>query len=118
MIKWLKYVFDDENKLADDLILESVLLAGTAAMDDQCANLLAQEGIVQQLVNLLKAKQEDDGLLFCNFRSSFLINYLELVCQIVYVFYQMVFHDCTRHLFLETNAPGRVRSVPVIFWRI
>ena len=49
-------------------------------MDDQCAALLAREGVVQLLVDSLKAKQEDD----------------ELVCQIVYVFYQMVFHDVTR----------------------
>ena len=61
MIAWLQKVFNDENEVADDIVLESVLLAGTAAIDDQCANLLAKEGIVQQLVNLLKAKQEDDG---------------------------------------------------------
>ena len=50
-----------------------------------------QEDFVQQFVDLLKAKQEDD----------------ELVCQIIYVFYQMVFHDCTRKLFLDSPAPGR-----------
>ena len=80
MINWLKYVLDEKNQVADDIILESVLLAGTAAMDDQCAKLLAkvrfytaqlcisffvimtlfQEDFVQQLVDLLKAKQEDD----------------------------------------------------------
>ena len=42
MINWLKYVLDEKNQVADDIILESVLLAGTAAMDDQCAKLLAK----------------------------------------------------------------------------
>ena len=101
LINWLRFVLDEKNQIADDIVLESVLLgrrinfkfffenrnilkppnkAGTAAMDDQCAALLAREGVVQLLVDSLKAKQEDD----------------ELVCQIVYVFYQMVFHDVTR----------------------
>lgn len=90
LINWLKYVLDEKNQVADDVILESVLLAGTAAMDDQCAKLLAKEDFVQQFVDLLKAKQEDD----------------ELVCQIIYVFYQMVFHDCTRKSFLDSPAPA------------
>lgn len=42
LINWLKYVLDEKNQVADDIILESVLLAGTAAMDDQCAKLLAK----------------------------------------------------------------------------
>ena len=90
LINWLRFVLDEKNQIADDIVLESVLLAGTAAMDDQCAALLAREGVVQLLVDSLKAKQEDD----------------ELVCQIVYVFYQMVFHDVTRKQFLETSAPA------------
>ena len=61
-------------------------------------NDLFQEDFVQQLVDLLKAKQEDD----------------ELVCQIIYVFYQMVFHDCTRKLFLDSPAPGRFLEIEVV----
>ena len=66
-------------------------------MDDQCAALLAREGVVQLLVDSLKAKQEDD----------------ELVCQIVYVFYQMVFHDVTRFgqdFFLYKIIPEYITS--------
>jgi hypothetical protein len=62
LVKWLKTAIDTNSIIADDIVLESVLLAGTAAMDDQCAKLLSKEGIVQKLIELLKAKQEDDEL--------------------------------------------------------
>ena len=67
-------------------MLETVLLAGTAAIDDQCANLLAKEGIVQQLVNLLKAKQEDDGNIY------------------------LVYHITI--LFIRIGLPNRLRFLP------
>ena len=69
LLKWLKSTLDADSTTADDIVLESVLLAGTAAMDDQCAKVLAKENIVTKLVDLLKAKQEDD----------------ELVCQVILV---------------------------------
>ena len=62
LLKWLKSTLDADSTTADDIVLESVLLAGTAAMDDQCAKILAKENIVTKLVDLLKAKQEDDEL--------------------------------------------------------
>ncbi|XP_022085406.1 kinesin-associated protein 3-like [Acanthaster planci] len=75
----------------DDLVLEVVMLVGTVAMDDSCAAMLAKSGIIQSLIELLNAKQEDD----------------EIVCQIVYVFYQMVFHEATREVIIkQTQAPA------------
>ncbi|MCL4124004.1 UNVERIFIED_CONTAM: hypothetical protein GTU68_007997 [Idotea baltica] len=66
--------------VADDLVLEVVVLVGTVAADEAAAKLLVQAGILDTLVNLLNAKQEDD----------------EVVLQIVYVFYQLTRHESTR----------------------
>ncbi|XP_022528562.2 kinesin-associated protein 3b isoform X1 [Astyanax mexicanus] len=75
----------------DDLILEVVIMIGTVSMDDSCAVMLAKSGIIPALIDLLNAQQEDD----------------EFVCQIVYVFYQMVFHQATRDVIIkDTQAPA------------
>ncbi|XP_066518072.1 kinesin-associated protein 3b isoform X2 [Hoplias malabaricus] len=75
----------------DDLILEVVIMIGTVSMDDSCAVMLAKSGIIPALIELLNAKQEDD----------------EFVCQIIYVFYQMVFHQATRDVIIkDTQAPA------------
>ncbi|XP_060890944.1 kinesin-associated protein 3a [Labrus mixtus] len=75
----------------DDLILEVVIMIGTVSMDDSCAAMLAKSGIIPALIELLNAQQEDD----------------EFVCQIVYVFYQMVFHEATRDVIVkDTQAPA------------
>lgn len=75
----------------DDLILEVVIMIGTVSMDDSSAAMLAKSGIIPALIELLNAQQEDD----------------EFVCQIVYVFYQMVFHQATRDVIIkETQAPA------------
>ncbi|KAF3698889.1 Kinesin-associated protein 3 [Channa argus] len=75
----------------DDLILEVVIMIGTVSMDDSCAAMLAKSGIIPALIELLNAQQEDD----------------EFVCQIVYVFYQMVFHQATRDVIIkDTQAPA------------
>ncbi|XP_013883504.1 kinesin-associated protein 3 [Austrofundulus limnaeus] len=75
----------------DDLILEVVIMIGTVSMDDACAVMLAKSGIIPALIELLNARQEDD----------------EFVCQIVYVFYQMVFHQATRDVIIkDTQAPA------------
>ncbi|KFO75388.1 Kinesin-associated protein 3, partial [Cuculus canorus] len=75
----------------DDLVLEVVIMIGTVSMDDSCAALLAKSGIIPALIELLNARQEDD----------------EFVCQIIYVFYQMVFHQATRDVIIkETQAPA------------
>uniref|UniRef100_A0A8C9ZK26 Kinesin-associated protein 3a n=1 Tax=Sander lucioperca TaxID=283035 RepID=A0A8C9ZK26_SANLU len=75
----------------DDLILEVVIMIGTVSMDDSCAAMLAKSGLIPALIELLNAQQEDD----------------EFVCQIVYVFYQMVFHKATRDVIVkDTQAPA------------
>ncbi|KAF6024299.1 KIFAP3 [Bugula neritina] len=75
----------------DDLMLEVIMLCGTVCNDDTCAKLLADSGIIQSLIDLLNAKQEDD----------------EIVCQIIYVFYQMIFHQSTREVIIkQTQAPA------------
>lgn len=75
----------------DDLVLEVVILIGTVSLDDECATVFAREGIIQMLIDLLNAKQEDD----------------EVVLQIVYVFYQMIFHKATREVIIkQTQAPA------------
>lgn len=80
-------------KAPDDLVLEIVIFLGTAAFDEDCARLLCKADILLSLIELLKAKQEDD----------------EMVLQIIYVFYQISKHDSTRdYLIRETGneAPG------------
>ncbi|XP_015108971.1 kinesin-associated protein 3 [Diachasma alloeum] len=80
-------------KVQDDLVLEVVVLLGTAASDEDCARLLCKADILLSLIELLKAKQEDD----------------EIVLQIIYVFYQIAMHESTRdYLIKETGneAPG------------
>ncbi|XP_011705849.1 PREDICTED: kinesin-associated protein 3 isoform X2 [Wasmannia auropunctata] len=78
-------------KAQDDIVLEIVIFLGTAAYDEDCARLLCKADILLSLIELLKAKQEDD----------------EMVLQIIYVFYQIAKHDSTRdYLIRETEAPG------------
>ncbi|XP_039632290.1 kinesin-associated protein 3-like [Polypterus senegalus] len=75
----------------DDMILEVVIMIGTVSLDPCCASMLAKSGIIPALIELLNAQQEDD----------------EFVCQIVYVFYQMVFHQETRDVIIqETQVPA------------
>ncbi len=54
-------------------------------IDPQCLILWGQSNILHLLVLLLPAQQEDD----------------EFVCQIIYVFYQMVFHQATRDVIVK-----------------
>ncbi|XP_028977499.2 kinesin-associated protein 3a isoform X3 [Esox lucius] len=75
----------------DDLILEMVILIGTVSTDDSCAVTMAKSGIIPTLIDLLNVQQQDD----------------EFVCQIIYVFYQMVFHQATRDVIIkETDVPA------------
>ncbi|XP_075259272.1 kinesin-associated protein 3-like isoform X2 [Convolutriloba macropyga] len=77
----------------DDMLLEIVILIGTMATDEDCAKLMADSGIIHKLIELLNLKQEDD----------------EIVCQTIYVFYQLTFHQSTRELVLQkTQAPAYI----------
>uniref|UniRef100_A0A8C1LPS6 Kinesin-associated protein 3b n=1 Tax=Cyprinus carpio TaxID=7962 RepID=A0A8C1LPS6_CYPCA len=77
----------------DDLILEVVIMMGTVSVDDSCAVMLAKSGIIPALIELLNVKpQQEDN---------------ESVCQIIYFFYQMVFHQATRDVIIkDTQAPA------------
>lgn len=90
MIPWLTGVLLP-GKHEDDLVLEVVILLGTAATDEGCATLFCKADVLLSLIELLKAKQEDD----------------EMVLQIIYVFYQVSRHIATRdYLIKETEAPA------------
>jgi hypothetical protein len=61
------------------------VLIGAVCNDDACANMLSKSGIIEILIEMLNAKQEED----------------EIVLQIVYVFYQMIFHKSTREIIIK-----------------
>ncbi|KAK3087402.1 hypothetical protein FSP39_005444 [Pinctada imbricata] len=90
LIPWIKAKLEP-GASEDDWVLEIIILVGTVCNDDACAKMLAESNIIQMLIELLNAKQEDD----------------EMVCQIVYVFYQMIFHESTREVIIkDTQAPA------------
>jgi hypothetical protein len=77
-------------KVEDDVTLEVIILVGTLSIDETTASVLASQGIIELLIDLLKDKQEDD----------------ELVLQVIYVFYQMTTHTASRtKMIKDTNAP-------------
>merc|ERR1719266_1591413 len=69
----------------DDLLLEVVVFLGTCAVDSVAAQTLCKAGILDALIDLLKAKQEDD----------------EIVLQVVYVFHQLCVHEETRKFIIQ-----------------
>ncbi|KAL5012631.1 hypothetical protein ScPMuIL_011182 [Solemya velum] len=90
LVPWIKSKLQPGSS-EDDLVLEVIILVGTVCNDDSCAKLLAESNVIQCLIELLNAKQEDD----------------EMVCQIVYVFYQMIFHVSTREVIIkDTQVPA------------
>lgn len=87
LIPWIK---DNliPGKKSDDLILDTVIFLGTCASDELCAMLLCKANIILSLIELLKAKQEDD----------------EIVLQIVFVFQQILRNESTRiYMIKETG---------------
>uniref|UniRef100_A0A182W502 Kinesin-associated protein 3 n=1 Tax=Anopheles minimus TaxID=112268 RepID=A0A182W502_9DIPT len=78
-------------KHKDDLVLEMVVFIGTCALDESCAMLLCKADVILSLIELLKAKQEDD----------------EMVLQIVFVFQQVLRHESTRcYMIKDTESPA------------
>ena len=84
LVTWIKQILQPGNA-EDDLILDVIVLIGAVCNDDSCANLLSNSGIIEILIEMLNAKQEED----------------EIVLQIVYVFYQMIFHKSTREIIIK-----------------
>ncbi|CAF1046604.1 unnamed protein product [Adineta ricciae] len=90
LVNWIKSKLKPGSS-DDELSLNVVILVGTLCADDACAEVLAKSGIIQILIELLHAQQEDD----------------EIVLQICYVFYQLCFHKSTRHVIIKkTDAPA------------
>lgn len=82
---------DIAGKYKDDLVLETVVFLGTCASDESCAMLLCKADVILSLIELLKAKQEDD----------------EMVLQIVFVFQQVLRNESTRvYMIKETESPA------------
>lgn len=78
-------------KYKDDMVLETVVFLGTCASDESCAMLLCKADVILSLIELLKAKQEDD----------------EMVLQIVFVFQQVLRNESTRvYMIKETESPA------------
>jgi len=78
-------------KVKDDLVLDTVVFLGTCACDESCAMLLCKADVILSLIELLKAKQEDD----------------EIVLQIIFVFQQILRNESTRdYMIKETETPA------------
>lgn len=100
-------------------------MIGTVCADDSCAALLAEEGVPQILIDLLNGKLRDDfnSYVLMKFTvtkptNAFLNNPAkqeddEVVLQIVYVFYQMVFHKATREVIVKQT---RILLFPAFFF--
>lgn len=90
LIDWIKNVLAPGKK-TDDIVIDTVVFLGTCACDELCAMLLCKSDIVLALIELLKAKQEDD----------------EMVLQIIFVFQQILRNESTRdYMIKETQSPA------------
>ena len=73
----------------DDLVLEIVVFLGTCITDAAAAHFVCKSGLLDSLIDLLKAKQEDD----------------EMVLQVVFVFHQLCLHnDVRKFIIQDTDA--------------
>lgn len=90
LIPWIRNILIPGAKL-DDLVLDTIVYLGTCAHDELCALLFCRANVVLSLIELLKAKQEDD----------------EIVLQIIFVFQQILRHESTReYMIKETESPA------------
>ncbi|XP_068141377.1 LOW QUALITY PROTEIN: kinesin-associated protein 3 [Drosophila tropicalis] len=90
LIPWIREILVPCARL-DDLVLDTIVYLGTCACDELCALLFCRAKVVISLIELLKAKQEDD----------------EIVLQIIFVFQQILRHESTReYMIKETESPA------------
>lgn len=90
LIPWIRQLLVPCTRV-DDLVLDTIVYLGTCACDELCALLFCRAKVVLSLIELLKAKQEDD----------------EIVLQIIYVFQQILRHESTReYMIKETESPA------------
>lgn len=91
LIPWIRKTLVPGGRAKDDLVLDTVVFLGTCATDELCAMLLCKAEVILSLIELLKAKQEDD----------------EIVLQIVYVFQQVLRNESTRNYMIkDTESPA------------
>ena len=76
LVKTIKYY----SYLEDDLLLEIIIFIGLLTFEQILASMLIHNGLVNVLIEIFREKQEDD----------------EIVIQIVYIFYTLLFHPMTR----------------------
>ncbi|KAJ3650752.1 hypothetical protein Zmor_016832 [Zophobas morio] len=90
MLKWVEKIIRSNNT-DPELVLQVVVLLGTAAADEGCAGLLCESNIMNVLIDLLKTHQEDD----------------EIVLQIIFVFFATISHGTKiDYLAEKTEAPA------------
>lgn len=90
LVPWIRNILVPA-KVRDDLVLDAVVFLGTCACDELCAMLLCKADVILSMIELLKAKQEDD----------------EMVLQIVFVFQQILKNESTRNYMIkETESPA------------
>nr|NP_001259445.2 kinesin associated protein 3, isoform N [Drosophila melanogaster]AGB95288.2 kinesin associated protein 3, isoform N [Drosophila melanogaster] len=88
LIPWIRQILLPCARM-DDLVLDTIVYLGTCACDELCALLFCRAKVVISLIELLKAKQEDD----------------EIVLQIIFVFQQILRHESTReYMIKETES--------------
>ena len=80
MIDWMKSRLVP-NIGEDDLLLEIVVFVGTCASDESAAIFLCKCEVLPALIELLKAKQEDDEIV---------LQVVQVVLQVVQVVLQVV----------------------------
>lgn len=84
-------------KTADDLVLDAIIFLGTCACDESCAMLLCKADVILSLIELLKAKQEDD----------------EMVLQIVFVFQQILRNESNRDYMIKETGMLSLSNSPI-----
>lgn len=91
LLSWIKDVLT-AGKEKDDMVLQIIIFLSTSATHDELnAMLMCKAGVILALIELLKAKQEDD----------------EIVLQIIYMFQQLLKTECTRNYMIkETETPA------------
>ncbi|XP_050309550.1 kinesin-associated protein 3 [Anthonomus grandis grandis] len=90
MANWIKKIIS-VNSTDPELVLQVIVLLGTAAADENCSQLLCESGMAKTLIDLLKTHQEDD----------------EIVLQIVYVFYVTLWYETNvDYLINNTDVPA------------
>nr|KAJ3413912.1 hypothetical protein HK105_001946 [Polyrhizophydium stewartii] len=75
----------------DDVLLEVINLLGTMALDENIAPMVASTNLLQLLIQVMIAKEEDD----------------EIILQVCFCIYQFLLHDATKKILIgQTDIVG------------